>query len=268
LQQNGKTPFSAVTEAGIDYHYANRLRCLMSVEDLLADVFATLDDAGVTENTYVFMSSDHGYKLGQYNTPFEKSSMYDTDVHVPFVVTGPGVPAGKTSSALVSLMDVGATMLELAGVTASGERISDGRSLVALLDGSIPALWRTEVLVEFFGASASWATVCSGMVVYDPPGCSTPVPSAAAAYMIEGPQNTFSMLRRLSADGAQNYVYSEARPMGAAHASASTNWTELYDLNADPDQTNNLAQSMSARQLAPYKRALWAIAHCSGAECP
>ncbi len=37
----------------------------------------------------------------------------------------------------------------------------------------------------------------------------SPVPSAAAAYMTEGPQNTLSMLRRLSADGAQNYVYSQ-----------------------------------------------------------
>ncbi len=87
MQQNGKTPFSAVTQAGIDYHYANRLRCLMSVEHLLADVFATLDDAGVTENTFVFMSSGRPRvpsSASTYNTPFEKSSMYDTDVHVPF----------------------------------------------------------------------------------------------------------------------------------------------------------------------------------------
>jgi N-acetylglucosamine-6-sulfatase len=122
--------FSPTTQAGIDRHYRNRQRALLSVDDLVRDVFAALeaaDPAGrVLANTYVLATSDHGYHLGLWGLPFEKSTPYDPDVRVPLYVRGPGVPAGAAADGMASLMDVGATLLELAGATRAGQRTHKG----------------------------------------------------------------------------------------------------------------------------------------------
>ena len=53
-------PFVPFTEAGIDLHFRNRQRALMSVDDTVRDVFAALEAAGALDNTYFFATSDHG----------------------------------------------------------------------------------------------------------------------------------------------------------------------------------------------------------------
>jgi N-acetylglucosamine-6-sulfatase len=59
-------PFAPFTEDGIDLHFRNRQRSLMSVDDTVRDVFAALEAAGALENTYVIATSDHGYHLGEF----------------------------------------------------------------------------------------------------------------------------------------------------------------------------------------------------------
>lgn len=54
-------PFTPFTEQGIDLHFRNRQRTLMSVDDTVRDVFALLEAAGVADDTYVFATSDHAY---------------------------------------------------------------------------------------------------------------------------------------------------------------------------------------------------------------
>lgn len=93
----------------------------MSVDDYVAAIFATLEETGVLNTTYVIATSDHGYHLGEYRIPFEKSLPYETDVRPPFYVTGPGIAPKSNITGLVSLMDVGATFMELAGATNPGE---------------------------------------------------------------------------------------------------------------------------------------------------
>lgn len=95
----------------------------MSVDDYVAAIFSVLESAGVLGNTYVIATSDHGYHLGEFRVPFEKSLPYETDVRPPFYVVGPGIAPGSNLSGLVSLMDVGATFLELAGAVAPGESV-------------------------------------------------------------------------------------------------------------------------------------------------
>ena len=57
-------PFNSFTEEGIDLHFRNRQRSLMSFDDYIRDIFATLESTGVLDSTYVFATSDHGYHLG------------------------------------------------------------------------------------------------------------------------------------------------------------------------------------------------------------
>jgi len=56
-------PHGDFTAAGIDLHFRNRQRSLMSFDDYVRDVFATLEAAGVLDNTYVFATSDHGCEV-------------------------------------------------------------------------------------------------------------------------------------------------------------------------------------------------------------
>jgi membrane-anchored protein YejM (alkaline phosphatase superfamily) len=47
----------------IDELFRNRWRTLLSVDDLVGDLVATLADVGAIENTYIFFTSDHGYQV-------------------------------------------------------------------------------------------------------------------------------------------------------------------------------------------------------------
>ena len=289
IRQNA--PFSAWTEAGIDTHFRNRQRCLISVDDYVRDMVAVLERTGTLNNTcvggvgwrshmacstslspltppsssYIFASSDHSYHLGQYRLPFEKSTPYDIDVRVPFYVRGPGVPAGGRLPALVSLMDVGATMLELTGAVASGVRTTDGRSLVPLLGGAAPPSWRAGgLLVEHEGEVNQWMDICD--YVFNASGCTSTPPPVDPYYLIDGPQNTWSQLRILNS--THDWMYMEGRPVDSPLAPASTNWTELYDLAADPYQGVNLAATAPPSLLASLHAQLWAVATCEVDSCP
>ena len=49
---------------GVDMIYTQRLRSVLSVDDIIAEVVALLTEAGQINNTYFFFTSDHGYNLG------------------------------------------------------------------------------------------------------------------------------------------------------------------------------------------------------------
>jgi len=67
---------------------------------------------------------------------------------VPYIVRGPGVPAGRTLDHMVLNSDLAPTFAELGGVSAPP--FVDGRSLAPLLDPAPPAPddWRQNFLVE------------------------------------------------------------------------------------------------------------------------
>lgn len=69
-----------------------------------------LEADGLAGQTYVFNWSDHG------PLPRGKRWPYDAGIHVPLIARGPGLEAGRVSEDLVSTVDLGPTMLSLAGV--------------------------------------------------------------------------------------------------------------------------------------------------------
>jgi arylsulfatase A-like enzyme len=72
---------------------------------------------------------------------------------VPLIVTGPGVPAGRTVSQLTSSIDLAPTFETLAGLPVPAG--VDGHSLVGLWHGRDPADWRQAILVEHHGPDFS-----------------------------------------------------------------------------------------------------------------
>ena len=134
--------------AGIDEDYRNRLRSLQAVDEAVADMLDALASTGRLSNTYVFFTSDNGYHMGEHRLLPGKYTPYETDIHVPLIVRGPGVPSGAVRSELAGSFDLAETFADLAGVLPLP--FSDGRSLKGLLGASFPAAWREAILLEEF----------------------------------------------------------------------------------------------------------------------
>lgn len=130
----------------IDDAYRNRLRMLLSLDEMVAGLIEELQATGELENTYIFFTSDNGYDLGEHRLNLGKRTVYEEDVRVPLAVRGPGVPAGQAVEQLALNIDFAPTIAELAGV--STPEFVDGRSLVPLLGGASPETWRSAFLIE------------------------------------------------------------------------------------------------------------------------
>ena len=100
----------------------NRAMMAQSIDRTVRKILRTVDD-----NTYVVFTSDNGFHLGQNGLGRGKGTAYDTDVHVPLFVVGPGVVKG-TRAELTSNIDLAPTFEELAGLAPQPYRF--GASLV------------------------------------------------------------------------------------------------------------------------------------------
>ncbi len=153
-------------------------------------VLGALEAAGLTGDTRVIYTSDHGDNLGVRGL-WGKSVMYDESVAVPFIASGPDIPAGRTVDTPVSLIDLYRTILDGAGVPPAPEDAGlPSRSIWPIIAGERPD---RDILSEYHAAGS-----CTGMF----------------------------MLRH----GRWKYIHH------AGHR------PELFDLEADPGETRDLAK--------------------------
>jgi N-acetylglucosamine-6-sulfatase len=131
-----------------DHDVRARLEMLLGVDESLAWIVATLEEAGTLDRTVIVVLSDHGYFYGEHHLNEERRLAYEESARIPLIVRFPPVAkAGATPAALVQTIDLAPTVLELAGVSDPVKR--HGRSLVPLLRGEQPP-WRTSLLVEYY----------------------------------------------------------------------------------------------------------------------
>jgi choline-sulfatase len=119
------------------------------LDENIGKVLGALRDAGLADDTVVMYTSDHGDNLGARGL-WGKSTMYEEIAGVPFIMAGPGVPAGKRVGTPVSHVDAFPTILEIAG-----EQMPSGFpgvSLIKISEGNKPE--RT-VLSEYHGMGSS-----------------------------------------------------------------------------------------------------------------
>jgi arylsulfatase A-like enzyme len=159
----------------------------------------------------VVFAADHGEELYQHNRYlYHACSVYQTTLHVPLGVAAPGLlPAGAQVPQTVELVDVLPTMLELLGVASPAEL--HGRSLVPYLERPGAGGAGKPAFSEY--GSSAIRTVVQGnwKLVHNPEGFSP-----------------------VCIPHAPPHHYPIAR-------------TELYDLESDPGETNNLAPSQPGK---------------------
>lgn len=119
--------------------------CALShyVDDKLGELLDVLEDGGLRDNTMVIFTADHGEMLGEKGL-IQKRSLYDWSTRIPMIIDYPGA-GHRVVDTPVSLMDITATMIDVAGADLVGEL--DGRSLLPALHG--PPLEDRPVISEY-----------------------------------------------------------------------------------------------------------------------
>ena len=82
------------------------------LDSYVGSILNELNKEGLAEDTFVLFLSDNGRPF-----PRDKTTVYDSGVKTPFVIRWPkGIQPGSTTDSLVSSIDIGPTILKLAGV--------------------------------------------------------------------------------------------------------------------------------------------------------
>jgi len=225
----GRPPLTGPDIQLINQAFRKRVQSVQSVDDMIDAVERALVADGDGNDTYIFFSSDNGLHMGEYRLLPGKMTAFDTDIHVPLIVTGPGVPADTHTNAMTENVDLAKTFAAIAG-----QRFpSDGHSLLELLHGHVPADWRNAILVEHHGPNL------------DP----------------EDPDFQYQ-------SSGNPITYEAIRTDGFLYVEYQTGGREFYDLRNDPFELHNIYYELSRRARASLHRQLRRYEHChNGRAC-
>jgi choline-sulfatase len=124
------------------------------VDHNVGRLMKALEDAGLTAETRIVYTSDHGDNLGTRGL-WGKSSMYEESVGVPMIMAGPEVPSGVVCREPVSLVDSFPTILDCVGLAPHAD--DDDLPGAALMDVVAGRTGRRTVMSEYHAAGASAA---------------------------------------------------------------------------------------------------------------
>ncbi|CAH0047784.1 unnamed protein product [Clonostachys solani] len=202
-----------LTQENVEYndrHYRGRLQALQSVDELVEGLVERLEQHGILDNTYIFYTTDNGYHIGQHRLPAGKECGYETDINVPLIIRGPGVPKGRISDSVTAHVDLAPTFLSLTGASLRAD--FDGTPIpLSEKEIELAPSTREHVNVEYWG----WAISESNFGF-----------NGGDDKRIYN--NTYKALRVIGED--YNLYYSVW----------CTNEHELYEMNSDPGQLKNL----------------------------
>jgi N-acetylglucosamine-6-sulfatase len=108
-------------------YYDKALESLRSIDDGVKQLVDTLGSLHRLRNTYIIYTSDNGFFYGEHRLLGGKFLAYEPSTHLPFLIRGPGIKPGSESGEIVGNIDIAPTVLELAGV--KPDKSVDGRSM-------------------------------------------------------------------------------------------------------------------------------------------
>lgn len=123
-------------------------RMISGVDLVVGRIRAALRKRGLDDNTVIIFTSDNGYFLGERGFA-DKWYIYEPSIRVPLLVYDPRAKKadrGRVVDAMALNVDLCPTILDLCGVAVP--KLTQGRSMVPLLRGKVPANWRTDFFYE------------------------------------------------------------------------------------------------------------------------
>ena len=97
------------------------LNCLQNVDRHVFTILRELDDLGLADKTIVIYTSDHGELAGAHGLNGKGATAYREQNHVPFVVSHPAFPGNRRCKAITSHLDIATTLVGMAGGEASSK---------------------------------------------------------------------------------------------------------------------------------------------------
>ena len=124
------------------------LRCIASVDENIGRVLDYLDNAGLSENTLIFYTSDQGFFLGDHGL-YDKRFMYEPSLRMPLIIRYPKeIKEHTVAKAMVLNLDFASTILDFAGVPIPKEM--QGESFRRIAGGEKPDSWQTMMYYRFY----------------------------------------------------------------------------------------------------------------------
>jgi N-acetylglucosamine-6-sulfatase len=238
--------------------YRKRLQSMLAVDEMIGRLVGALKKSGELDETYLFFTSDNGWHAGEHRLTPGKWTAYEEDIRVPLIVRGPGVPEGRKLEHLVLNNDLAPTFADLGG--AEVPSFVDGRSLKPLLTDNPPppGVWRQAFLVEAMAESAEvLPSVDDESLIPLLTGDTQP------------PEDTrrSSPLDEAPLKEAGRPALEAVRTEDRLYVEYETGESELYELEKDPYELNNVYEDTELKHLWRLEGALDALRDCVGEEC-
>lgn len=220
-----------------EWKYQNYIRDYMSViksvDESVGRVLDYLDSHGLTDNTIIVYTSDQGFYMGEHGW-FDKRFMYEESLRTPLLIAYPGhIQPGTVCNKLVQNIDYAPTFLDLAGISKPKEL--PGRSLTPLFKaGDKVKGWRNSIYYHYYDYPTYH-------MVRKHDGVRTDRYKLIHFYGEGGldavKENKYQCQPGTREHGCMTYLTSLGyfEPKDSA-----VNYNELYDLQADPHELNNL----------------------------
>lgn len=90
--------------------------CLRDVDRHIMTVLDALEASGMSENTIVIFTSDHGERAGAHGMRQKAGTVYREDTNVPLIIRHPDIKGGVVNDRLFSSIDLVPTVLGFAGI--------------------------------------------------------------------------------------------------------------------------------------------------------
>ena len=215
-------PYYPRTQGILD-DWAATLDAVRITDRYVGEIVERLRTEGILEDTVIFFITDHGVSHAR-----GKQFLYDEGTHIPFVVSGPGLPRGERRKDLIEHIDIAATSLALAGIAKPASMQAQdvlGRAYQSR-DATFSARDRADETVDRIRSvrTERWKYIRNFMPqrpylqpnnYKDHKPCLIALREAAAAGQL---------------DSVQRLLFAETRAP-----------EELYDLDTDPWEVRNLA---------------------------
>ncbi|MGI6777360.1 MAG: sulfatase [Acetivibrionales bacterium] len=122
------------------------------IDDNVGKILKHLEETGQRDNTIILYHSDHGEMLGDHGLYWKGAYVYEQLIHVPMIFSWPGkITNNLKSNALVELVDIAPTLLELAGFEVPF--YMQGKSLAPILTGAAsPDFHKDHIYCEYYNA--------------------------------------------------------------------------------------------------------------------
>ena len=211
--------------------------CIQDSDDNMMKLLEYLDENGMMDNTIIVFTADHGEMHGSHGLKGKGGFIYENNIHIPLIIVHPDYKGGRTVSAVTSNVDLAATFVDMTNLTGDKKiEISKGLrgySLVPLMDKSKSSVRDGALFCYEMLSMSAWLPqelTPQGGLDYQ-----TAFKNGMGRGMARGiiTEDGYKLIRHFAPLG-----FNTPATLDALFAS---NDVQVFNLKADPDETNNLA---------------------------